>query len=129
MRPKSIILGHAENGLHVRTLYSYERQAGVRYGEMFPLPYFHPVIVMELPGNYHEVNWTTRELARGPLAFCPDYMDCYSCGHEALCNDLPHQTDSSGFPYVTRAVIALGPVIIPTDPTQSFRLSCQHLGF
>lgn len=73
-----------------------------------------------------ETAWTQEQMARGELAFAPETMPCYECGHadpdQAIPGDL-------GFPYVDRKVTALGPVTNRADPTQTYRLSCGHLAF
>lgn len=53
------------------------------------------------------------QMARGELAFKAEEMECYECN------------DFTGHG-VTRKVVALGKIVNPVDPTQSYRLECGH---
>lgn len=70
--------------------------------------------MVDLNDDPEYLAWCERENARGPLAGSPETMGCYECGgYDGV--TAPEQT-----------VVALGPVVNPADPTQSYKLACGH---
>jgi hypothetical protein len=69
------------------------------------------------PVSAEQAAWEAAEAARGPLAGCPDTLDCYECG------------GFDGVSFVEQPVMKRGPVGGGSDPTQLYVLACGHLTF
>lgn len=64
--------------------------------------------------------YMTIEASRGALAGSPETLPCYDCTREAGLSVMDDEA------VIRREVIALGPVVNPADPTQSYKLACGH---
>jgi hypothetical protein len=75
--------------------------------------------------------WCAEQEARGELAGTPESMECYKCGYHARDMNEPYQTvnnEIGGYPFIMRKVVALGPIAeAHRDPTQTYKLECEHL--
>jgi hypothetical protein len=67
--------------------------------------------------NEAEDAYYEAQAARGELAGVAETAPCYEC------------CGFDGVHFVERKIVALGPVINPADPTQTYKLECGHSAF